>query len=251
MRTVSKQSLKAGIRLPLFKAGAGSPSVFSSDDMNLYVRALNAFCNLEIVNGAQNKFELSDERATLQLGIDDYKTGGGGSGGDLQMWHLKSVQDDYVTCRSWDGSSEGSVDTYLAKEWKIRTSLAGETVLGIAHTYTYGTGPDSNNKYRTNSDGTNSEQELIIPPWSIDEVVFSVSGSTDVVDGGSNPVTLLMVGRSAEWGKVSPIAVTPATPSSATDTTNGYTGGLIVADSSYIYVSVGANSWKRVAIASW
>lgn len=248
MNDGSRISLRAGMRFPEFIEGRDSPSSQSAGDMNLLRRAIQALCNFKVIRGSADNFLLSDENAILQLGMGGYD---GGSGGGVAMWRLKSVQNDYVTCRSWDGSSDGPTDTYLAKEWKIRTSLTGETIFGVSHTYTYGTGPDSLNKYRNNSDGTNSEQEIIIPPWSVNEIVFSVSGKTDVVDGSSNPVNLLLVGRTAEWGKTSPVAVTPTTPASSTDTTNGYTGGLIVADGNYIYVSVGTNTWKRVAISTW
>lgn len=37
----------------------------------------------------------------------------------------------------------------------------------------------------------------------------------------------------------------------ATNTTWGYGGGLLRWDTNYLYVSIGTNAWKRVAITNW
>lgn len=72
MISPGKQSIKAGMRLPYFKHGQSSPSVFSASDMNLYVRAINSLLNVKIVRGTGPSFEVTDEAATLQLPVNPY-----------------------------------------------------------------------------------------------------------------------------------------------------------------------------------
>jgi hypothetical protein len=56
--------------------------------------------------------------------------------GQLQMYRLKSVQGDYITCRTWDGTTEGGSDVYLAKPHKLRNSITSQTIDGVTVDYT-------------------------------------------------------------------------------------------------------------------
>jgi hypothetical protein len=47
------------------------------------------------------------------------------------------------------------------------------------------------------------------------------------------------------------LQLTPRTITNATATTWGYGAGILCADTNYVYVSVGSNSWKRAALTSW
>jgi hypothetical protein len=40
----------------------------------------------------------------------------------VQMLRLKSIQADYLTCRTWDGTTEGSTDILVAKSYKLSTA---------------------------------------------------------------------------------------------------------------------------------
>jgi hypothetical protein len=111
------------------------------------------------------------------------------------------VQSDYVTCTAWDWSADGTT-VLLAKEWKLR-ALAGETIFGVAHTYTYAAGLDSNNATRTNNDGTSSEAEIVVPPWVVNEIVFGVTANTGVTVSGTT-VTVLLI-RTGVWARKDPI----------------------------------------------
>jgi len=105
-----------------------------------------------------------------------------------------------VTVRTWDGATEGSADIYLAKEWKLRCTLTGETIFGIPHTYTYGAGPDGLNVQRTNDDGTHSETEIVVPPWVPDEIVYGVASMVSVLTIDDAPIKDLLI-RNAQWAK--------------------------------------------------
>ena len=47
------------------------------------------------------------------------------------------------------------------------------------------------------------------------------------------------------------LQLTPRTVTNASDSTWGNGSGLVCCDSNYVYVSVGSNVWKRVALSSW
>lgn len=137
---------------------------------------------------------------------------GEGSGVSLIRVRLKSVEDDYLVCRDWDGTNEGATDIYVAKEFHARTSRASATVVGDTHTYTYAAGDDTLNKVRTVDDGTETEDQIIVPPWEVNEEFCAVSAATGVQtvppepeDGEEEesalPVDYLIVGRSATWAR--------------------------------------------------
>lgn len=47
------------------------------------------------------------------------------------------------------------------------------------------------------------------------------------------------------------LALAPRTVTNANSTTWGYGAGVVTVDGSYVYVSVGTNSWKRAALSAW
>lgn len=237
-----------GMDVPFFREGAAGPQILSAADMNRLVSILRSVVNPRIVQGETWGIRFTDTGWTLQVGAPPLSGSSGGGGGGGIPFQLKSVQGDYVTAWGWNGSAFASPDIYLAKEYKLRNSLTAETIFGVAHAYSYASGPDSDNVYRTNSDGTNSQTEIVSPPWVAGEIVYASNCNTLVLDGGGNPITWLME-RTCLWAKPSPLSVTPSTPANSSATTSGYTSGLIVADANYIYVSVGANSWKRLSAA--
>lgn len=154
--------------------------------------------------------------------------GGGGDGlpsSTVRMYHLKSVESDYLVCRTWDGTvpvnegdpnGEGTSDVYIAKQYKHRNSLESETMFSILHTYTYGLGAtnDANNMVRTDSpDGGTAEDQMIVPPWLVNDVIYAVrcsnTGVTRTVDEGLEterevPITLIHCCDSRQWAKIRP-----------------------------------------------
>lgn len=48
---------------------------------------------------------------------------------EIKQFRLKSVQDDYLVCRTWDGTTEGETDYNVAKPYDLRrTGWHGVTV---------------------------------------------------------------------------------------------------------------------------
>lgn len=127
-----------------------------------------------------------------------------------KRYRLKNVKGDYLVCHSWDGTTEGTRNVFIAKEELHRESLTAETVLGVAHTYTYADGPSeawavgtaaTYNRTRTDV-GSITEDQRITPPWRENEVFHATQSQTGVttdVDDGSRVVTLLITGRSCQW----------------------------------------------------
>lgn len=125
----------------------------------------------------------------------------GSGGGEAQMFKLKSVQKDYLTARSWDGTTEGTVDTYIAKPYRLRESTA-ET----GYTFTFsGSAP---NRIRLKHDDATSDEEyeVVIPIWLVNELVYAIPANTGVKTTNDESstvqdVALLLVGDSKAWAK--------------------------------------------------
>ena len=131
-----------------------------------------------------------------------------------QHFHIKSIQDDYLTCRTWDGTSEGGSDVYVAKPYEFRRSKTNEVIDGTTFTYTYFSTGTTENKQnnRTSSDGTNSQTECIYPRYSVYSApsagyiplgtIFAIkpTGGTDVTVSGS-PVLWVEVSPSRVWAR--------------------------------------------------
>lgn len=150
----------------------------------------------------------TDDNCILPLSNQGGSGAGAPSSNDDGTYVLKSVQGDYVTCRTYDGTTVGSTDIYIAKPYKIRAGISSTVIFTVTHSYTYSAGPDAANPKRHNSDGTNSEDEYVTPPWIPSDIIGTVVGSdiiyaipmnTLVNDGGGNPIMLLMVDSARQW----------------------------------------------------
>jgi hypothetical protein len=100
---------------------------------------------------------------------------------------LVSVGNDTLQVVTWDGTTEGADEITVAKPFLLRrTPFDGETWNGVDYTYTSAT-------ERSGDDGTNTEDQVVIPPYVADDVVYIVRvfGGTDTVDGASAPVAWL------------------------------------------------------------
>src|SRR6185295_13749411 len=86
-------------------------------------------------------------------------SGGTASPVSLEMYLITRLHNEYITCRTWNGSRNGSnfpvigsTDVNIAKPHTHRMSVTTEVLDGITVTYTYS---DSNNRFA--NDGTNAE----------------------------------------------------------------------------------------------
>lgn len=123
---------------------------------------------------------------------------------EIAVYRLDSVSDDYVTVHTYDvvSDTEGTDAIYVAKPLKLRTTLASEVKYGTTHTYTYSAGPDSNNKNRNDDWGTGDEDQLVTPPWSVDDQIIAIRCPTVILQSGGNDISLAMLSPWRQWAKI-------------------------------------------------
>lgn len=130
-----------------------------------------------------------------------------GSSVSISLFKLKSVEDDYLVCREWDGSSEGTTDVYIAKHPELRCSLAEEEVYGVTHEYSYaldGEDPDDLNVIRTADDGSDTEDQRVVPPWKLDEFIYAIECDTLLtvtIEAASVQIEWLMM-HTRHWAQI-------------------------------------------------
>jgi len=119
-------------------------------------------------------------------------------GSPIMQARLVSVEDDTLQVVTWDGTSEGADEITVAKPFLLRrTPFDGETWNGVNYTYTSATA-------RTGDDGTNTEDQVVVPPYVADDLIYIVRvlGGTDTVDGADAPVLWLDLNVDARaWAK--------------------------------------------------
>ena len=92
------------------------------------------------------------------------------------MMRVKSIQADFITCRTWDGSTEGSTDIYVAKSFKLRNSITSAVIDGVTVTYTY---PDT--VTRTATIAGSDETQVIVPRFLVNDLLLAmIAGYTGV-----------------------------------------------------------------------
>lgn len=138
------------------------------------------------------------------VAVQDLHLGGGGGG--AQRMRVKSVDGDYLTCRTWDGTTEGSYDIAVAKPPHLRHSLTSQNVNGV--TVSYGSfGITGGMCQRTASAGGYVTQtEWVLPVWQIAGTGTDAEIWADMPAGGTGVegTTLMDTNRDARaWCQVS------------------------------------------------
>lgn len=125
------------------------------------------------------------------------------SSGGVSMYRVKTVYDDYLKCRSWDGTTEGSTDVYVAKPWELRkSSFHNLTIDGVTYV---STGTQS----RTATKAPWIEQQIIFPSYRSPsgdfkgEQIAALSCSTGVKTSGNVPINLLDI-STRMWAEALP-----------------------------------------------
>jgi hypothetical protein len=119
-------------------------------------------------------------------------------GSQLKMYRLKSVQGDYITCREWDGTSEGTEDVSIAKHPEIRKPSTA-TLRGTAFTYTYA--DDQTRTSRRNSDN-NTITEWVIPPLEVNDLIFAADVDHTGVNGPDSTELKRIFFSPRAWARV-------------------------------------------------
>jgi hypothetical protein len=181
-------SLHEGMRLAWFTA----KTLFSKNKHNLHLMVLNALLNPSIVRSNRDAITITDTQWILELN-SSAGTPAPSTGGSVGTYLLMSVQSDYLTCRTYDGTIIGPTDIYIAKP---------------PYSYAFGPdGPGGSNVQRTNSANGVSEVEFVTPVWQAynvvgpggpPDVIFAINANP-LVNGPNGPITLLRTGESRQW----------------------------------------------------
>lgn len=101
------------------------------------------------------------------------------SEGALVTYRVKEKLDDALRCHTWDGTTEGTDDVWVAVNRNSR-QLASETVGSTTYTYTDYSTVDSFNDSRNSNDGSTDETQIVTPMWysncEIDALATNYSG---------------------------------------------------------------------------
>lgn len=102
----------------------------------------------------------------------------GVGGAQLQTFRFKSMKGDYLICRAWNGSVEGSSDIYLAKPVKLRHSITSETIDGTAYTYS---SYSLTAQTRVSAPASGSaETQIVVPRYLPNDLIYAMAAPTYV-----------------------------------------------------------------------
>lgn len=138
------------------------------------------------------------------------KGGGNGVGISAKRYRVKSVQGDYLTCRTWDGSTEGDTDVLVAKPPQLRHSITAQTVNSVSVTYSDYAISDGVCTRKASATSYPDQDEMVIPVWQlagtrVDAEIWAdqPEGGTGVEDEDEEPIEWQDTNRDARaWCQV-------------------------------------------------
>lgn len=128
---------------------------------------------------------------------------GGGSGANIRQFRVKTIQNDFYTCREWNGKAEGTEDISVARPFEHRVSnFNGQSIAyssdGDVFTATYSYASPTK---RTKTVSGTAETQVLVPYFKADfHLIYAVNVSAALTAGPSNtaitdpdgdPITLL------------------------------------------------------------
>lgn len=139
------------------------------------------------------------------------------TGAKIQQLLLKSIENDFYTCRSWDGETEGDTDIFVARPFGHRyTNFHGQSIAwssdGDSFTATY---DYISATKRTKTINGTAETQVLIPYFKSDfDLIYAITvkepitirsgtGYTRLLDPNDRPIKLLdlnVEGRA--WAKL-------------------------------------------------
>lgn len=122
----------------------------------------------------------------------------------IGLYLFKSMASDWLVCRTWDGTNEGTTDINIAKPPRLRFSVLTLTMIdGTVITYS-----DYNlvNQTRTATDDSgNVESQVIGEPYLLNDIIYAAPARTLVQDDTGKTVTLLDLNDDGRaWEEIPP-----------------------------------------------
>lgn len=166
-----------------------------------WLNKLLAFArSCQIVEGIGYRINRSHRGTSLEI------LPGKGGGSTIKQYRLKSIEGDFLTCRTWDGTTEGTEDIYIARDPELRrTPFEGQSIAynsdGDSFTATYAY---SSNTKRTKTVSGVAEVQVIVPYYKTDFTVILAAASankTGVTDPDDADIYLVELTQRA-WAKL-------------------------------------------------
>jgi hypothetical protein len=222
--------LKVGAKLPEFQEGTEGPSVWSAATMNNIVKSVNVWLNPSISRGEKDGVEISDSNVQITLKRSE------GGGASIERFKVRFAENDFLICRTWDGTTIGATDIYVLKPEELQCSLASEAIYGVTTTYTYaadtaepymafgdgGTWPGEEatdydvgealyqkrlNVIRTATRSGVVEAQRVVKVWGKGQVIRAIECDGGLTTAGSvapanQPITHLLLASNRNWARV-------------------------------------------------
>ena len=135
----------------------------------------NAFMQSKIVNGSSSEVLISDLAILFKIAAGNSSTPTSPSPtGSITQLRFKSYHSNYFTCRTWDGTTEGSTDVYVSVPFKL-LEITGETIDGDSYTYAYSNDANGNRVRNIGKTGSPlfSENQLIVPRLLTNDLILA------------------------------------------------------------------------------
>jgi len=121
---------------------------------------------------------------------------------DVRQFRIKSIDLDFMICREWNGTAEGDADFIIAKPPLLRASVTERTFGVLTATYS---AVNSTGTQRTATVGGDSETQVVIPSYEVDDVVYAIrnvkggTGATREELGNDIAVDWLELNQGRAW----------------------------------------------------
>lgn len=128
-----------------------------------YERSIRQSLIRSRIGSSQNARIYQTQQATFVNPVDTSSPGGGESTIVAQWFRVKTISFSFLTCRTWEGTTDGDTDIMVAKPQELR-----------------------GNATRTVTVGSASGIESIFPPYLVNSLIYGLKpeGKTDVSGGG-------------------------------------------------------------------
>ena len=190
--------IQAGLDIPPPESGMVADWLFNrSNFLRQVVAAAVSWLNLAVIVKIKNsdgtvsampvaRPVITAKNSTLTLFVDLTNLSSAGT----SRLRVKDDLGASLKCRSWDGTTEGGTDIFVAKQPCIRNTIGTDVQNGVTFTYSYSLGAaDTNGNHylvRTVSgtDGT-TETDDIVPPYIFNCEIYAVAIPSVTLDGNA------------------------------------------------------------------
>jgi hypothetical protein len=95
------------------------------------------------------------------------------AGSKVQQFKLKEVFGDYIRCHSWDGTTEGQPDVFIAKPFRLRRDPFDQQTI-VFDDYTASFSYTNNTKRTSTIDGV-AEEQVVVPHYKPDlDIIYAI-----------------------------------------------------------------------------